>query len=231
MGIDFVPQNALEEAIHEQDASKLMQAIAEEESLTRLISVSCLAPECFTDEMIFSVIFLSIPLGLRKKMNSGWFYGHLHAGERIKSLVKEALSPLPDAPSPGEKALIKAILNLDNGEIIRLIREDGVKFQGFAPHLLVPLPNLSQTAALAFLRDGLSQKLKAIVLGILLKEVETPSLLKEYPVKERIRFANLMLHIVSGEDVRDDLPWFPDCKQFPFAYYFDPEHKYRPEES
>ena len=205
MGIDFKPENMLEKAIHEGNPEMLMQAIAEETVLTRLVSASCLNAECFTDEMIFSVIFLSIPKKLRETMSSGWFWGHLHAGERIKSLVKEALTPLPQDPSPEEKALIKAIVYKENEEIIRLIKNDGIKFQGFAPDLLLMLPGLSEEAALVFLKDGLSPKLKAIVLGILLKEAETPTLMKDFSYDLRVHYANLMLKIVSGKKFPADL--------------------------
>lgn len=198
MGIDFIPENNLEKAVKEQNTDLLMIAIAEEEVLTRLISISCMGAECFTDEMIFAMIFIATPPKMRQDLTDGWFYGHLHAGERIKNICREALAPLPNDSSPGEKALVKALIYNDNDEVIRLIEKDGIKFNCFAPDLLLTLKDLAPRAAAAFLEQGLSSKLKAIVLGILLQETASaePALLSTFSYSERMHFANLMLKIV-----------------------------------
>ena len=46
---------------------------------------------------------------------------------------------------------------------------------------------------------------KAIVLGILLKEAETPTLMKDFSYDVRVHYANLMLKIVSGKKFPADL--------------------------
>ena len=227
-GIDFKPENMLEKAIFERDPKRLLQGVAEELTLNRLVAASNLGSECFTDEVVYSVLLLAITEKQLETMKNGWFWGYLHAGERVKTLVNEALKPLPLEPSSGEKKLIRAILYRDNEEICRLIREERVQFEGFAPELLIMLPELSKEGVLAFLKEGLSPQLKAIVLGILLKEVETPELLKSFPYRQRVKYANLMLHLMAGEEISPENTWFPDDLSCPFFYYFDPEHKYNP---
>ena len=227
-GIDYRPENALEQAIHDRDIKQVMYAIAEETALERLAAVSNLGDETFPDEVVFSVMFLSLTKDQVKTMGNGWFWGHLRAGERIRKLREEAIAPLPNAPTPGEKALIKAIVYRENEEIIRLIEKENAFFCGFAPELLIMLPELSREAVLAFFQKGLCAKLKAIVLRILLKEAAKPDLLKSFSYEERIRYANLMLHIIAGEPFSAETPWFPDDEQTVFNYYFDPLHRFHP---
>lgn len=231
MGIDFTPQNLLEEGIRSRDIKMILQAIAEEETLDRLAAASNLGDERFPDEVVFSVLFIAVTREQVRMMTSGWFAGFLRAGERLRHLVDEVLTPLPRDPSPGEKALIKAVVYGENEEICRLIREEQVRFEGFAPELLPGLPALSKEAALTFLKEGLSPKLKAVVLGILLKEVENPDLLDAFSAEERTRYANLMLHIVAGEKITAQMPWFPEKGEYTGFYYFDPEHTYSPGEN
>ena len=139
-------------------------------------------------------------------MTNGWFWGHLRAGERLRKLVNETLAPLPQDPSDAEKKLIKAIVWRENKEIIRLIREENAKFQGFAPELLIMLPELSQEAVLTLLRDGLSAKLKAIVWRIFLNETGKPDMLKDLSYTELCKYANLMIKILTGKPVSADEP-------------------------
>lgn len=229
MASEFKPENMLEYAIHEFDQKKIIQAIAEEIPLNRLIAARWLDYEHFSDEVVFSVLLIAITQKQLKMMSNSWFRGFFRVGKRLQKLVREALAPLPQEPSDIERKLIRAIIYRDNGEIIRLIREEGAVFSGFSPELLLMLPELSQSAVLAFLKDGLSPKLKAIVFGIFLKEVETPDLLEGFTYKERVRYANLMLHILAGVKISEHIPFYPDGDQPYYFYYFDPEHRYDPE--
>ena len=72
------------------------------------------------------------------------------------------------------------------------------------------LPELSQETVLTLLRDGLSAKLKAIVLGIFLKETETPDLLESFSYAERLKYSNLMIKIMAGKHISADEPWYPE---------------------
>ena len=210
MAIDFKPQNALEQAIHDRNNSGVVYAIAEEEVLNTLAPAGFLGDECFSDEVVFSVLLISATQKQLEMMTNGWFWGHLKVGDRLRNLVKEALSPLRQDPSEGEKKLIKAIIYRDNEEIIRLIRDEKIKFYGFAPELLIMLPELSKAATLAFLQDGLSAKLKAIVFGIFLMESKKPDLLESFTYDERIKYTNLMIQILAGNPVAVDEPWYPE---------------------
>lgn len=228
MGIEFAPQNELEQAIHDCNPEKVIQALADGEHLDRLISASWLGNDCFSDEVIFSVLYKGLTLEQVKTMTSGWFWGHLHAGKRVSEMTKNALKPLPVEPTDCEKKLIIAILSADDAEIIRLIRDEGIKFQGFTPELLKLLPVLSKSAALTFLRDGLTSKLKAVVFHVLLTEVTSPDILSDFPHRERLKYANLMMHIVMGENVNAEAEWFPDGTKHDFSYYYDPTHCFCP---
>ena len=210
MGIDFKPQNALEQAIHDYNSEMVIYAIAENHTLTTLAPASNLGYECFSDEVIFAVLLNAVTEKQLHTMTNGWFWGHLRAGERLRKLVNETLAPLPQDPSDAEKKLIKAIVWRENNEIIRLIREENAKFHGFAQELLIMLPELSKEAALAFLKDGLSAKLKVIVWRIFLNETEEPDLLKDFSYAERCKYANMMMKIITGKAVSAEEPWYPE---------------------
>ena len=210
MGIDFKPQNALEQAIHDHNSEMVIYAIAENNMLTTLVPASNLGYECFSDEVIFAVLLNAVTEKQLHTMTNGWFWGYLRVGERLRKLVNETLASLPQDPSDAEKKLIKAIVWRENNEIIRLIREENAKFYGFAPELLIMLPELSKEAILTLLRDGLSAKLKAIVFGIFLKETETPDLLESFSYAKRLKYSNLMIKIMAGKHISADEPWYPE---------------------
>lgn len=194
------PENNLESAICEKDTEKLLIAVAEEEAMFRLAYAGGL-DENFSEEVIFAVLLVATPKKLLESMNTAQFRHYHNPGERLQKLTAHALAPLPENPTTGESALIKAIVNSDDTEISRLILEEGVKFNGFAPELLLWLPTFSADTLITFLKDGLSAKLKAIVLGILLKEVEKPNLFQKFSYQERVRFANIMLQIMMKHDM------------------------------
>ena len=210
MGIDFKPQNALEQAIYDHNGEMVIYAIAENNMLTTLAPASNLGNECFSDEVIFSVLLNAVTEKQLHIMTDGWFWGHLKAGERLRKLVDETLAPLPQDPSEAEKKLIKAIVWRENDEIIRLIRAEKSQFHGFAPELLMMLPELSKEAVLTFLRDGLSAKLKAIVWRIFLNETGKPDMLKDLSYTELCKYANLMIKILTGKPVSAAEPWYPE---------------------
>ena len=206
MGIDFKPKNALEQAIYDHNGEMVIYAISENNMLTTLDLASNLGNECFSDEVIFSVLLNAVTEKQLHTIADGNFY----VAERLRKLVDEALAPLPQDPTAAEKQLIKAIVFHDNNEIIRLIREEKAQFHGFAPELLTMLPELSKEAVLAFLKDGLSAKLKAIVWRIFLAETEEPDLLKDFSYAERCKYVNLMIKILAGKAVSADEPWYPE---------------------
>ena len=210
MGIDFMPENALEQAIYDRDIEGVVYAVAENNFLTKLAPASNLGAACFSDEVIFTIMFNSMSSKQLEMMTNGWFYGYLRAGERLRQLAEAALEPLPENPSDGEKLLLKAIVFRDDAEVIRLIKEVKVVLRGFAPQLLVILPELSKEAVLTFLRDGLSAKLKAVVLGILLKETQKPDALKELSYAGLTGLCNLMIRIIAGKPVSPNEPWYPE---------------------
>ena len=210
MGIDFKAHNALEQAICDRDCEAMVYAVAEGMELTILAPASNLGDECFTDEAVFAVLLLAANIEQIEMMANGWFWGHLKAGERMRKLVEEALTPLPRKPEENEKKLVKAIAFQESNEVIRLIKQENARFSGFAPELLTMLPELSQEAVLTLLRDGLSAKLKVIVWGILLKEAESPERLNGLTYAEVIKYANLMMKIIAGKAVSADEPWYPE---------------------
>ena len=203
MGIDFKPKNALEQAIYDRNSEMIIYAIAENNMLTTLVPVSIMGNECFSDEVIFSMLFNALTERQLHILRE-----YLNIGERLQKLLEDTLAPLPQDPSDAEKKLIKAIVWHENDEIIRLIREEKAQFHGFAPELLVMLPDLSKEAVLIFLRDGLSAKLKAIVWRIFLNETEEADLLKDLSYRDRCKYANLMVKILADKPVSADEPWY-----------------------
>lgn len=228
MGIDFKPQNALEQAIHDYNSEMVIYAIAENNMLSTLVPASNLGYECFSDEVIFAVLLNAVTEKQLHTMTNGWFWGHLRAGERLRKLVNETLAPLPQDPSDAEKKLIKAIVWRENNEIIRLIREENAKFYGFAPELLIMLPELSREAVLMLLQNGVTAKLKAMIFGIFLAETANADILKSFSYAARVMYANLMLSLMQGEDISATEAWYPEARFCRRSYCFDPEHRYEP---
>lgn len=204
MGIDFMPQNALEQAIYDCNGEMIIYAIAENNMLTTLAPASNLGNDCFTDEIVFSILFNAVTEKQLQMMTNGWFWGHLKVKARLRELINETLTPLPQNPTDIEKKLIQAIVYRDSDKLIHLIKNEKAKFYGFAPELLIMLPELSPESTLIFLRDGLSPKLKAIVLRIFLKETHTPDLLANFSYGERCKYANLMIKILTGKTILSD---------------------------
>ena len=198
MGTDFNPQNILEQALYDCNSKMVIYAIAENKRVTTLTPLSRLENECFSDATVFSVLFNAVT---EKQLHAIADEGNgecLKSCIRLRKLVDETLAPLPQKPSEAEKKLIEAIVYNKNNKIIRLIREEKAKFHGFSPELLTMLPELSPETVLTFLNDGLSAKLKAIVLRILLAEAASPELLKDFSYAERCKYANLMIKILAG---------------------------------
>lgn len=210
MGIDYKPQNMFEKAIRDHNTDLLLQSITQGERVHRLVALSCLGSECFTDALIFAVLYSAVSQKQLETMRSWWFWGYLHAGGRLRNLVEEALTALPQDPDEQEKKLVKAIVYRDNKEIIRLIQDEKVRFRGFAPELLLMLPELSKPAVLVFLRDGLSARLKGIVFRILLEECSKPDLLKSFSYEEHIKYINLMMRILAEKNISADEVWYPE---------------------
>lgn len=228
MGEYFVPANDLEKAIQKKDSPRIMKAVMENNELTSLPPASWLGSEDFSDEIIYSILYLATKKELVEQMNSGFFHIHMGAGPRMKALARDVLTPLPGIPDDGEKELCRAIRCHENEEIIRLIREEGVKLKGFTTVLLTHLPQLSKKAVLTFLRDGLCPKLKPIVLYLLQKETVKRNFLPDFTDEDCIKYTNLMIHLISGENVSADQPWYPEKGGEEFFYYFDPYHRYEP---
>ena len=228
MGENFVPANDLEKAIREKNSPRIMKAVMENNMLTSLPPASWLGSKDFSDEIIFSILYLATEKKLVEQMNSGFFHIHMGAGPRMKALVQDTLTPMPGTPDSGEKELCRAVLFHESEEIIRLIREEGVKLKGFLPELIENLPHLSKEAVLTFFRDGLCPKLKAIILYLLQKETMERKYLPDFTEEDCIKYTNLMLHLISGENVSAEQPWYPEKGGEKYFYYFDPNHHFEP---
>lgn len=227
----FRPENELESAIAGRDIPGIVQAIAEGVSLERLAAIKLLGSEDFPEEVVFAVLMISTP---RKKLQdmakSGYFFHHLlpDNASRLKTLIAASFTPLPEEPSPEEKRLIKAIVYGDSEQVCHLIAEENVKFCGFAPELLVMLPELSLEAVLMLLQNGLTAKLKAMIFGIFLAETANADILKSFSYAARVMYANLMLSLMQGEDISATGAWYPEARFCRRSYCFDPEHRYEP---
>ena len=212
MGIDFTAKNKLEQAIQNYDIENIVYSIVEKESLTTLAPASILGNKRFSDEIIFTVLLLGITNDQLKMATNGWFWGHLKVGERLRSLIYQAVEPLPQEPTLNERKLIKAIIYHQDEEIIKLIKEEKTQFTGFAFELLLMLPELSKEAVLTILQDGISAKLKAIILGIFLERTNHNSKLENFTYDEKIMYANLMIKIILGKKISVNMPWYPEAE-------------------
>ena len=213
--------NMLEKAILMKNPRMVIQSVAEGEILTDPAVGKYLEDKCFSDEVVFTVLLSGTPEKFLKYLAES-------AGKRVKKLAVEALAPLPQDPSIGEKALIRAIVCGDSRRILELVDKEKVFFQGFAPELLLMFPELTPEAVLAVLKDGLSAKLKAIVFGLLLKETEHADLLKSFYYWERVKYTNILLHLLAGESLSASEGFFPDHIHENFTYCFDPAHRFDP---
>ena len=216
----FVPQNLLEEAILKNNMKLLIQAVAENHKLSSAIAAKYLDSNAFSDEAICCVLLLA--------SNITWFLKHCSDSERIQTLAADIISAPQENMQENEKALAQAVAKYDSSEVIRLIQNENVKLNNIAPEIPKAVPELTREAAAAFLKHGLTAKAQAQVLGVLLNEAENPELFKDISYSERIKYANLMIHIISGEDISAQKPWYPEKSDGSFFYYYDPEHKFNP---
>ncbi len=232
MAIDFTPENNLEKAIKNNNPNAVIRAIADGEKLSRLVSVRHLGYEDFSDEAIYSVLLLVLSEEQLQSMTSEYYYHNTEktAAQRLKNIVNDALSPMKESPDDNEKALMKAIIFGENQEVIHLVKEKNVVFYGFTIELLPAIADLSKEAKLTLLRDGISTKLKAILLGIFMNEAETPKIFNYMTYSERVKYANLMLRIMLKDDISADENWFPEDGENRFDYYFDPQHRFPPQD-
>ena len=232
MAVDFTPENNLEKAIKNRDNNAIICAIADGSKLSRLVSVCHLGYENFSDEAIYSVLLLALSEEQLKSMTSEYYYHNTEktAAQRLKNIVNDALSPMKESPDDAEKALMKAIIFSENQEVIRLIKEENTVFYGFAVELLPAMADLSKEAKLTLLRDGISTKLKAVLLGIFLNEAEKPEIFNYMTYSERVKYANLMLRIMLHDVISAAENWFPENGENRFDYYFDPKHRFPPQD-
>ena len=210
MAIDFNPKNSLEQAIHDYNVENIIYSIVENNRLNTLAPAGFLGDKKFSNEVVFTVLLLGMTNEQLNKTNNGWFYGYLRVGERLKALIKQAIEPFPNTPTEGEKELIKAIIYHDNQDIIHLIKNKHVKFNGFAPELLLMLPELSKEATLTLLQDGISAKLKAVILAIFLNRTNHSNIIEKFSYEEKIMYTNLMIKIILGKKLSAKEPWYPE---------------------
>ena len=220
-------QNILEQALIDRNPKLLIQAIAEEACLLDSKLAFCLEDECFSDTAALSALILGTSAKQLKELHAS--PGN---GPRVKQLLKEALTPPSEKASDDEKQLIQAVLRKDNDTVITLVRGRNIRLYGVSRRVLQALPDLSKRGAFTLLSGGLSPKVQAVVLGIFVRELtEEADLTEKWSYEERLRYTNLLIHILSGEDVDADTPWYPEKQPQPFFYYLDPEHRYNPYES
>ena len=227
----FIPANTLESAIVNGDIFDIIVAIVEGGELQNLAALKLLGNTNFPDEVVFAILFLTVPRKKLKRLStSGQLYRHMlpEPAARLKQMVEEVLSPEAYEPSEQEQQLIAAIFWRKNEEIIRLIEKEKVKFRIFDADLLIMLGELSREAKLVLLRDGFTARIKAAVFGLLFYEVETPDVLNSYSYESRVKYANLMIRIMQGDNVSHHEAWYPETPYCGQDYCFDPEHRFEP---
>ena len=151
--------------------------------------------------------------------------------DRVQHLVTRALAPMPREMDDKEKILMDALKSRDSDKVVTLISIEGIQFRNISAGIIRSLDHLTKEAVFTLLAFGLTCEAEAVMLAVLMNELYEPDILKEWSYEKRLRMANLMIHILSLENVNANTPWYPEPQPEPFAYYLDPEHRYNPYES
>lgn len=219
----FKPQNDLETALVTREHGLLVKSIAEDESLLNLKAALFLEDPFFHTGTAMAVLMLTAsPKQLKEILELP------DLPERVKHLVTRALAPMPRKMNDGEKLLLDALKLRNSDEVIKLIGVDGIQFRNVSNTIIRSLASLTKEAAFNLLYSGLTPEAQAVMLAVLMQELYEPEILKEWSYEKRLCYANLMIHILSLEDVSPETPWYPEPQPKPYAYYLDPEHRYNP---
>ena len=186
-----------------------------------------------------------------------WFAMTLHAraaaltflrGENPESpiipLLRRALGAVSVSVTEEELNLRDAVLCRNEEEMYRLIEEKQVRLRHYSEELFQIFPELSRRALVTFFHSGFHDCIQPLLLRFLLRECERPDRQGELDYRQRLMYANLMIHIFQEEITPDDRErieedWFPmgnsieaECDRsvycHPYSYYFDPRHRYLP---
>ena len=160
-------------------------------------------------------------------------------GNALRSLIGKTLTPFPTDLTGKEKRLIQAIITGDSAKLINMTQKENGILRNWSPELLIMLPELSKPAAVALLSDGFADHVKTRVFQFLIEEVGTPDVLDSFSYRERLMYANLMIHIMQGEAIYPDEDWYPMGNALAngsdrsvychaYGYYYDPSHRFEP---
>ena len=235
MSSDLTLKNRLGRAIRDGDRARVVHFVAEGDTLPRTTSAAALPalPE--------AVAMLVLKLALTPKQlalidTERWRRRH---GDALRDTVKRALAPLPEKANAAEKRLLAAVVNADSAVVVDLTKKKPGTLRNFSPELFILLPDLTREATVAFLTGGFAPTVVPEVFAFLLRETDAPDVLAAFPYRERLMYANLLIHILQGETIHLDEDWYPmgssiaDCCDrgvycHVHRYCYDPRHLYRP---
>ena len=238
MAIEFTPKNSLEQALREHDRAQVVRFIAEGDKLSGNRPAAWLAGSDFPPEVVQLVLKLALTREQLKAMDN--YYWHFRNGARELDIpVMLALAPPPDRPNAAEKHLIDAVVRADSAKVVELVKKKPGTLRNFSPELLIMLPELTREAILEFLANGFAPAAVPELFALLLRETESPDVLDSFSYRERLMYANLLIHILQGEAVSPDEDWYPmgnsiedGCDKSVYChsydYCYDPLHRYCP---
>ena len=239
MAIEFTPKNSLEQALHDDDRANVVRFVAEGEQLHHVTVAGWLAHSGFPEAVVQLVLKLALsPEQLTFIGNNLAWFLHYH-GVGMRDSIDLALAPLPDQPNAAEKRLIDAVVRGDSARVVELVKQKRGTLRNFSPELLIMLPELSREATVGFLARGFAPAAVPKLFEFLLRETDSPAVLDSFSYRERLMYANLLIHILQGEAISPDDEWYPmgDAvengesrgRRFHYcSYCFDPRHCCRP---
>ena len=256
----FTPKDELEKAILKQQNRKIIQLTVEANSLTASRIHSWYRPDrgygLKRPNILATEEFLSLPVRTAAvvcecAMNCclrQWAQRFLDSDSEVNDLLNEVEATGKLKPSAAEEKLVSTILAGDSQKVCRLIEKEKICLRSMTQEsmtaLCCALKKLDPYTVVLLFAAGIHDASAAVLLKFLLRACERESVLNGMDYKERLMYANLLIHILQGDITPedDDLiyeDWFPmgnsikdGCDQrvscHPYSYYFDPQHLYEP---
>ena len=247
MSKKFVPEGELEEAILEEQNSRIIQLTVDAagEDTCGLTRPDVLATgEFFSLPIRTAAVVIACGMNEPMRQEAMSFMKCRHPNSEVFGLMED-IENIPKAkPAPDEEALMRAVMAGDDREVRRLIEVDVVSLRSLADErcaaLCRALLNLKPYTIVLLFDLGIHYASVPELLKFLLRECEHANSLNDLDYKERLMLTNLLIHVLQEEITTEDddliqQDWYPMGNSIKdgwynhdYSYYYDPRHIYEP---
>ena len=203
---DFVPQNEFERLILAGNTAGIVQEIAEQKGLTRPDILA--EPEFFSLPLRTAMLIVQIAMTEKTRRDALAMLKRRQPDSEVIFLLEDALE-LPIGNLEGDETrLMEAVLHHDDEEILRLIYDEEICFEHVSgpmiSQVVSAMPLLREETAVRLFHAGFHYRTLGPLLIILLYECREPRGLKDMDHETRLKYTNLLIHILQGVITPED---------------------------